>query len=174
MQTGDIISLIGTIAAVTAGIFAILQWRKSNKIRPAEFISQIIEKLRFDKNIVETIYMIEYGVTWYDSNFHNSDIERKIDALFSYFTYICYLYDTKNISEEEFYILEYEVRRICSTVQAQTYLWNFYHWSKRIGAMCSFQNLIDYLRNKVLTTDERKRFDSNDSKMSGYTKRLNF
>jgi len=176
METRDIISLIGLVVTIIGGIFALIQWCKSNKIRQAEFINQIITKIRSDKSIAKTIYMIDNENTWYDDKFSNgSEIEMEIDSLFSFFTYICYLHDTKNIKDNEFCIFEYEIKRVCSDKQAQEYLWNLYHWSKKqLNASCSFQNLVDYLRNKVLSAEEKRRFNSGDSKVSGYTKRLNF
>jgi len=176
METKDIISLIGLVVTIMGGIFALIQWHKSNKIRQAEFINQIITKIRYDKSIAKTIYMIDNEHIWFDDKFGNgSKIEMEIDSLFSLFTYICYLHDTKNIKDNEFCIFEYEIKRVCLDKQSQEYLWNLYHWSKKqLNTSCSFQNLVDYLRNKVLSAEEKRRFNSNDSKVSGYTKRLNF
>jgi len=173
----ELISKVATIiGGVAAAIFAIIQWRKSNKIRQAEFINQLITKIRSDKDIAKTIYMIEYDKEWYNNEFHGkSDKEIEIDSLFSFFTYICYLHDTKNIQDDEFRIFEYEIKRVCSNKQAQTYLWNLYHWSKQhLKESFSFQNLLKYLLNEVLNAEGKKRFESSDSKVSGYTKRLNF
>jgi hypothetical protein len=176
MKAEDIISLISLIVAIIGGIFAIIQWQKSNKIRQAEFINQIITKITSDKNIAETIYMIDNENIWFDDKFGNgSEIEVKIDTLFSFLTYICYLYDTKNIRDNEFRIFEYEIRRVCSDKQSQAYLWNLYHWSKQhLKARCSFQNLVEYLQNKVLSAEDRKKFDSTDDSVSGYTKLMDF
>jgi hypothetical protein len=172
METRDIITLINLIVTIIGGgaasIFAIIQWRKSNKIRQAEFINQLITKIRSDKDIAKTIYMIEYDKTWYNDKFDNgSEKEMEIDSLFSFLTYICYLYDTKNIHYEEFRIFEYEIKRVCSNKQTQEYLKFLYHWSKQQNASCSFQNLVDYLRNKVLSPEEKIQFDNNDSKVNG-------
>jgi len=179
MQASDIIAIITLIITAVGGsiggTFAILQWRKSNKIKQAEFINQIIEKLRFDKDIAKTMYMIDYAnKTWYDESFHGGELEVEVDALLSYVTYICYLYSTKSISKNEFCVLEYEVKRVCLNRQAQAYLWNLYHWSKRCNTLCSFQNLIEYLRSEVLNSEQQERFDSKESNVSGYIKHLNF
>jgi len=180
METRDIIALIGLIFTLLGGIFAIYQWYKGNKIRQAEFVRQIIEKLRFDKDIANTMAIIEYSKSWYplykDREFHNNEsgIECEIDALLSYLTYVCYLYNSNIISKKEFCILEYGIKRVCSNEQTQAYLWNLYQWTKHINTKSSFNILIEYLRNKVLTSDENNRFESSDSKVSGYVKRLNF
>jgi tagatose-1,6-bisphosphate aldolase non-catalytic subunit AgaZ/GatZ len=164
MQTGEILTLIGLIIATPSIIFAILQWRESNKMRRAEFINQIIMKIRFDKNLAKTIYMLDKGNRWYDDKFYGSEKEMEIDALFSYLTYIRYLYDTKNIRKNEYCIFEYEIKMVCSDKQTQEYLWNLYHLSKQsLNTKCSFQNLIDYLRNNVLSTEQKTKFDNPDS-----------
>ncbi|MDE6288694.1 MAG: hypothetical protein K2M00_07930, partial [Muribaculaceae bacterium] len=101
-------SILALVVALGGFIFSIFQWRKSIKIRRAEFINQLIEKLRFDKTLSETIYKLEYSCDgWYDSSFHHSPFELQIDRLFSYLDYICYLKDIHNISEVEFKIFRY-------------------------------------------------------------------
>lgn len=49
------LTLISIIFAGIAGSFVYWQWRKNVKTKRAEFINQIIEKLRFDKNLINTM-----------------------------------------------------------------------------------------------------------------------
>ena len=130
--------------AAIGGGFIYWQWLKSVKIRRAEFINQIIEKLRFDKELTAITYIVDYQQDWYNNSFHNSDLECSIDKLFSYVDYICYLKTTRNISDTEFKIFQYEIHRICVSYSSKVYLWNLYHFSKRNNTTCSFQYLIDY------------------------------
>jgi len=39
--------LLSILIAIVGGGFALFQWKKSTNLRRAEFINQIIEKLRF-------------------------------------------------------------------------------------------------------------------------------
>lgn len=149
----DILSSITIILSIAGGVFAYRQWTVSNKTKRTELIKQIMEQLRFDKEMVDTIYLLEYDDMWYDGNFHNrdDDLEYRIDKLLSYLSYICYLKKENNISNKEFRILMYEVNRVCTSPCIQSYLWNLYHFSREEGVECSFQYLIDYgISNKLI------------------------
>ena len=70
-----IFSAISILLGVIGGVFAYKQWTYANRIRQSEFINQIIEKLRFDKCIADTMYMIEYDHNWYSEDFYDSESE---------------------------------------------------------------------------------------------------
>ena len=156
--------------AVLGGFFAYIQWRKSVKLKCSEFINQIIEKLRFDKDMAEAIYLIDYKENWYDESFHGgSNEEFLIDKLLSYLSYICYLIKTNNITKKEVQILDYELHRACECWSIQAYLWNLNWWSKSRNSVCSFQYLIDYgITNNIICYADFKK----DSKK--FPKHLNF
>lgn len=61
------LTIISLLFIVISGCFIYFQWRKSLKIRRAEFINQIIEKLRFDENMAKIMYIVDYNQNWYDS-----------------------------------------------------------------------------------------------------------
>jgi hypothetical protein len=148
------LTIISLGFALIGGAFIYWQWKKSVKIRRAEFINQILEKLRFDKDLPKTMYIIDYNQDWYDSSFHGGDFECSIDNLFSYVDYICYLKATGNISVTEFQIFKYKINRICLSSSSKKYLWNLYHFSKKNNATCSFQYLINYgIDSKLFTED---------------------
>lgn len=149
----DILSIIMILLSIAGGIFAYRQWTTSNKTKRTELIKQVVEQLRFDKEMVDTMYLLEYDDMWYDDGFHNrnDDLEYRIDKLLSYLSYICYLKTEKHISNKEFRILRYEVNRVCTSPFVQSYLWNLYHFSQEEGVDCSFQYLIDYgISNKLI------------------------
>jgi len=156
---------------VVGGIFAGIQWRVSNKIKRAEFINLIIEKLRFDKDMAQTMYKIDYGESWYNDDFHNanSNLEFEIDKLLSYLSYICYLKETKNISKKEFSVLEYEIVRVCSSHDIESYLWNLFHFSNKCKSKCSFEYLITFgIKNRIFHNE----FTNENSR--NYKQKLNF
>ena len=142
----NILSMISIILAIIGGLFAYKKWSSATKTKRSEFTIQILEKLRFDKEMALTMNSIDYDMFSYDNFFHNSDkkLEYNIDKLLSYLSYVCYLYEEDNISKKEFAILKYEVTRVCISEPVQSYLWNLYHFSKQQGTTCSFQYLIDY------------------------------
>ena len=170
-EIDNILSLISIILAIIGGIFAYRQWSIANKTQRTELINRVIEKLRFDKEIAETMYLIDYGNSWYDEHFHNnSDIEYKIDELFSFLNYLCYLKKEKCFSKSEYRILQYEINRVCASFNTQSYLWNLYHFSRKQGTVCSFQDMIDYgLSKKIIDSREFKNCNSHL-----YPKYLNF
>jgi hypothetical protein len=150
------LTLISLFFVVSGGFFVYLQWRKNLKIRRAEFIAQILEKLRFDKKLIETMYMVDYNQNWYDDSFHNNnnELEKSIDTLFSYLDYVCYLENNANISKKEFKIFQYEINRVCVSKSTKQYLWNLYHFSKKNGTDCSVQFLVNYgIKNKLFPKD---------------------
>lgn len=171
-SVSDILSLISIIIAIIGGIFAYKQWKYSNKTKRADFINQIINKLRFDKEMANTINMFDYNFTWYNENFHNgnNELEYQVDKTLTYLSYICYLAKEKHISKSEFVILEYEISRSCVSPSVECYLWNLYHFSSSQKTKCSFQYLIEYgIQNKLI--DEAEFMNPNSKK---YVKRLNF
>ena len=116
------------------------------------------------------MYTIDYHEKpWYGDTFHNSDMEFAIDKLLSYLSYICYLKKTRNISNEEFKALEYEIVRACSSYDVQAYLWNLYHFSKACNAKCSFDYLITFGLENGLIPDSFK-----SDKCDEYEQRLGF
>ena len=144
-----VLNAVYLLLVIIGGLFAGFQWQVSNKIKRAEFINEIIEKLSFDRDLARTMYMIEYinyqKKSWYDENFHSgSETEFDIDKLLSYLSYICYLKKTKNIKNEEFKFMQYEIVRVCSSLDVQAYLWNLYHASRFCKSNCSFEHLIEY------------------------------
>ena len=171
-EIDNILTLISIFLVIVGSGFAYKQWSTSNKIKRTEFINQIIEKLRFDEDMVSTMYIVEYAYDWYDENFHaNKDgLEYSIDKLLSYLSYICYIYKLRNITNKEFRILRYELNRVCSSPAVQSYLWNLYHFSKGQEIECTFQYLIDYgIKNKIINKE-----NFNNHAFSGYPKYLNF
>ena len=149
LTTDNWLTIISLVFVAVGGIFIYLQWHKSLKTRRAEFINQILEKLRFDEDLPKSMYIIDYNQGWYDGSFHTSDLEISIDKLFSYVDYICYLKATRNIS-------------------STNYLWNLYHFSMKNETTCSFQYLIDYgIDCKLFSNDFKKN-------KSLYPKTLNF
>ena len=144
-QTIDMIikALTITIGAAASSI-ALLTWKQSIKTKRAEFINQIIEKIRFNKEFSKAVYYIDYEQNWYNANYHGSELEPKIDMVLSYFSYICYLRETRLISKKELDIFEYWLKRLCDSQSIQLYLWNIYHFSNARKSPCSFKSLIDY------------------------------
>lgn len=162
-------TILGLLIASITSVVGLMQWNKSNMIRKAEFLKQIIDKLRFDENMTKIMYKIDYSHNWYDKSFHNSDEEKEYDKFFAYLNYVCYLRTTKIISEKEFNILKYEINRVCLDNGVQSYLWNLYHFSKKNNVKSSFNELIEYaIKEKIFGINFRNKNGKD------YPKYLNF
>lgn len=168
----NIISLISILLVAIGGFFALFQWVSANKIKRAEFINQIIKRLRFNKDMIYSMHIIEYDDSCYGDSFHNNKKgnETRIDKFLSYLCYICYMKQMGIIHKKEFAIFEYELVRTCSSHSVCAYLWNLYHFSKSQNTNCTYQLLIDYgIKNKLI--DKNCFMDSATNK---FTKYLNF
>ncbi len=163
-----VIELATLFIAIFGGVLALCQWKNSVKTKRAEFLAQLIEKIRFDTELMTTIYSIDYNQDWYNASFHRSELEFSMDKLLSYVDYICYLKETKNISEKEFLMFEYELHRICAS--SQIYLWNIYHFAMKVHSNSPFNFLIDYaIANEIFPSNFRE-----DKTLYKIHKTLNF
>lgn len=126
------------LSAFAGVILLYLQWPEANKTKRTELIEGILQQFRFDPEFSLTLNLIDYGQFHYNAEFHGSalrakdpkeSLEFKIDRLLSYMDYICYLHQGKTITDDEFYIVKYEILRACESISVQRYLWNLYHFS---------------------------------------------
>lgn len=167
---------IGIIAAIIATIGIVLtlfQLFQTKKIKKAEIISDLLKSIRSNPRISRIEYLLEYGETWYDNSFHESEIELYIDDFLAHFNYICFLLDKKYIGKKEFEMFEYELGRIANNYDCLCYLWNLYHWCLSQNKKCSFSYLISFIK-KQMSKEKITRFESSKEEMSGFTKYLNF
>lgn len=156
---------ISLIFALIGGVFVYIQWKKSLKIKRADFIYRLLEKIRFDEDLQHAMYIVDYVPNWYGKDFHGGDLEHSIDRLFCCLDYICYLKKTRNIFCTEFNAFRYDVHRVCVSKSAAAYLWNLYHFSQKNNTDCQFINLINYgIKEKILPKD----FKSNKSRYEKY------
>ena len=145
IRISDIISFISLILAIVGVLFGYYQWKKSVRIKKAEYINELTEKIRTDKDIKEIVYVLDYNHQWYTSSFHDcGELERKMDKTLSYFSYICYLYKSHLIQKNEFAFFKYEIERILRNVQIQNYFYNLYHFANKIKTPMTFNFLFEY------------------------------
>ena len=154
----DSLAWITALGALCGVVEALRRWVQRIKIQRAEFVMQLIVKLRFDEAVREAGHMIEYGRFEYTAAFHepaNKQIELSIDLYLSYLSYLCYLRDTGSISDKEMRFFEYKLVRTLQTPSVQTYLWNLVHFAKESSDItCSFHSLVMYGINRgVLDRD---------------------
>lgn len=151
----DHISFLSFIGVSIGGCFTLFQWKKNTALKRADYIKELTEKIRTDKDISRVIYMLEYDVRWYSPKFHSgSALERKVDRTLTYFSYILYLKNERIISEKEFLFFKYNLERILRDDQMQDYFYNLYHFSQKQGVPISFEALLKYAKeNQLLDAD---------------------
>lgn len=169
----EIITFISCIGVIVSVILAVVQWRRNSKLKRADYINDLIEKIRSDDDIRSVIYMIDYSgdnYIWYNEDFHKSgELERKVDKTLSYFSYICYLKYKKIISNDEFKFFKYEIERILKNSQVKEYFYNLYHFSEKFSVPLTFNYLFEYGVKMNIYEEE---FYNKESKK--YPKYLNF
>lgn len=154
-NVSDIISVIVLLTGIVGGIFGLVQWNTSVKIKKAEYINELTEKIRSDADIKEIVYMFDYDAVWYTPDFHNSgELELKIDKTLSYFSYICYLYKLHLITKNEFEFFRYEIERILLNRQVQNYFFNLYHFSIKFNVPFTFIYLFEYGENRRMFDED--------------------
>jgi len=164
------LSLVLIAVMAIGSIFALFQWNSSIKVRRTEFLDDIINKLWFDENMARTMHLIDNNPNWYTEDYHKNytDLGYQMDKLLSYFDFICYLHFIKNLKENEFSVIRYEIDRTCASPSVQAYLWNLYHFSNKIEAGCSYMYIIDYgIEEKIIDKDFKI---NNDNLFNKYLK----
>lgn len=158
------------IFTVCGGLFALFQWRKSYKLKRAEYLENALIKIREDKDFAQVLYRIDYGEEWYTPEFiedHNQ--EQLFDKVFAYFDFLCYLKHQRILRESEFRIFEYRIARMAANYSFVCYMFNLYHFStKKNNTDISFFYLLTFLLDKGLLPEDFENMQSEN-----YTKLLN-
>lgn len=97
------------LPGIIGGIFALVQWVKSNTYKRAEFINSLVTTLRNDEEISSIIYMFDYDSEWYTREFHyqRNKLEHDVDKTLAYF-YNLFHFSKKNNCEFSFkYLFDY-------------------------------------------------------------------
>lgn len=147
--------LIIIATSIIAGGFALFQWRQSYRLKRAELVKEASCKIRDDADIASVLYTIDYGEKWYGWDFtYHHDIEAKYDKAFAYFNYICYLRQKGIFSKSEFRIFEYRIQRMSRSESFMDYLFNLYHFAKKMEQDISFYYLLNYMKKNNLLEDD--------------------
>ncbi len=157
----SIVDICAFVISAAGGCFALLQWRKAQKLRRAEHVKDLLLRFRDDTEIADAFYRIDYGEEWYTKEFiEEHKDEKRFDRLFAYADYACYLLKQHVIGAKEFQPFEYRICRLANNRDVQSYFFNLYHFSKRNNVPMSFQYLLNYMRKEGLLFND---FDNSES-----------
>lgn len=142
----NVISLISVFLVGVGGVLALLQWRSASKVKRAEFVNQMIEKLRFDQDMVNIMRRIEHSEIPFDGYFFrcSDGTEAQIDNFLSYLSFICYLRTLGVIQKKEFAFFEFYLCRVFGSASLCKYLGDSDRFAKQENKRSPFQFLVDY------------------------------
>lgn len=101
---------------------AFWQIRSAARAQRATFLKDLYMQLRTDADVARAFYLIECSEFVYDSSFHGSDIEPKIDRLLTLIDLVCEMRAQRIISKREMSFFEYQFCRVASDGNVQKYL----------------------------------------------------
>ncbi len=123
---------IELLIAVCGGIFALLQWREANTNKRAEYLDSLLEKLWGNKDIQDFILINDYGIDWYNEEFHRSEdktIPIQADKTLSFMNYICYAVDVNIIRNKEKGLFDYYLSALAQCNDMKKYIFDLYQYS---------------------------------------------
>lgn len=172
-----IIMIFGSVAV----IIAVLQWKYSLKLQRTKFFNDMLMNLRFDRDIVKALYLVEHNEHLFDQTYYGNSANSKkkvdfsnrfrskksefyfneeefvLDKLLAYLAYICYLIEKKNIQTKhggEALMFHYVLFRVCISKSVQKYLEALCKISQKHNVECTYCYLIRYGEiNGIFQTD---------------------
>ena len=70
MENQEILELLTLIATIFIGVvgfgFTFYQIHRSNQVKQAEFISTLLDHIRFNERVMNAVYFIDYNSNWYN------------------------------------------------------------------------------------------------------------
>jgi hypothetical protein len=125
---------LGLLMAAVAGIaLTFWQLRSNGRTQRGSFLKDLYLTLITDPLICEAYYLIEYNKFTYDSNFHGSPTEPKIDRLLSFADLVCELYFQGIIKRREMEFFTYRLLRLAKDPNIQAYLEFLTGFYKQVG-----------------------------------------
>ena len=137
----DVIAAVSCMGAIGMAWWGYKKWDAARHERRAEFLFNLIQKLRDDKEIMDFIYSVDW-------NHPGNEIsEQQKDRALTYLSYICYLASQKVITADEFAFFEYEINRVLKSKVVGEYLLFIKDFADHNGYESPFCALLAYSEN---------------------------
>lgn len=121
-------AILSAVVALGSLIALLLEYRRSNAVKRAGYIAQMIDKFRGDSDIRNVLYAFQYDLFRYTKDFHsNTEEQRKVDKALLYLSYVCYLAQKGIIAKDDFSFFEIDMRQTLTCPDVVDYLFNLYH-----------------------------------------------
>lgn len=156
ISIADIINVLLLLAAVIGIFLTYRQTRHTYKTQKATFFKDLYSIMFSDPDIRKAYYQIEYDRFVYDSSFHGSKNEQRIDRLLNFADLVCYLHGQNMLTEYEMSFFKYEFIRMYTDKNMQGYLKflrDFYRQNET--GTEPFPTYVKYCETIVATKDER-------------------
>ena len=125
-----VIKVLCIIGAVVAFFVSLYQWRRGQRIRKSEFLSELMAK--FTSSEIATTYYeyIERKTKCFykglssegEPEFISEEDERAVDRLLGFMSYVCYLYENRLIDKNEFSLFVYQMNAVLSDEDIRRYM----------------------------------------------------
>mgnify|MGYP004445265671 CR=1 FL=1 len=138
-------TVIQTLAVVVTCGLGLRTWRSDVKNKNIRHIQSLPLKMMFDPDVDEILSVMDYGKPWYGPEFHNSgELERKIDKTLLFLDNICFQKYKFNLQDTDIYAFNYNIGRCITNHDVQSYLFNLYHWCKKLNSDFPYKYLLRY------------------------------
>jgi hypothetical protein len=121
ISLGDIIAAAGFIIAAIGLLLTLCQLRTDSKRKRAEFIVSVANQYMTDSETSKIFYLLEYEKFKYGPEFHESEKERQLDRLLSYFEIIATLYDMGMFTRADLELIKYQFVRVYRNAEVKKY-----------------------------------------------------
>jgi membrane-associated PAP2 superfamily phosphatase len=111
--------LLVTALSVAAAFWQI---RTAAVAQRATFLKDLYMQLKSDEAVAEAFYLIEYAKFTYDSTFHGSPLEKKVDRLLTLIDLVCEMRGLGVISKREMEFFRYQFLRVATDPAIRQYL----------------------------------------------------
>ncbi len=129
--TSILSGLLPAITTVIGFVVTICVWISNIKVRRADYIRDMLEKIHNDRTVQDVVYIMQYNDKWYTTAFYDDhEFETKMDAALSFFSYICYLRNKRIITKDEFGLFHSMICHIAKNNSTLRYFYNLRHYSE--------------------------------------------
>ncbi len=155
VDVGDIISALTLFTIVVSGVWALVQWNYNLRLQRSESLEKLVAKFRSEEELCEMLYRIDKNEEWYTKGFHDGKkLERQVDKLLTYLSYLCYLKENNVIKSNEFDFIKYYIDQTLRNKSTQDYLFNLLHYLQGKGMDFPFPLLLNYAKKNGFIKDD--------------------
>ena len=140
----SICEIIIAITAVLGAFISITTWKKNTLVEYNKTAQNFFRDTLEDKNFAMIFHNIDYGKNFYGPDFHDSELEANLDKLLIRYTFLVDLVTYVCFKNKNMDWIKYEIHRIVTNIDIQSYLFNLSNFTKSINAPFPYKSIVDY------------------------------